>query len=256
VAKRGVLVVSHGSRDEAWVRLVDETVAAARVPEGVAICGAFLELVEGRLIQDGIDRLEAQGVTDMLVVPLFVSSGSGHVDEIAWAFGARPAPAVPTDLEPFRVRARVRFGRPIGDDPDVAAVVRDKIRPLSVDPAREALLLVGHGQAAEPLDRLWRAELSALAERVRRLAGFATADFATMLPDRVGEAMERLARARPGCDVLVAPLFLSEGYFTRHALPERLAAYPHRYRSCALLPHPLMTRWLERTIEQGLEESA
>ncbi len=47
----GVLIISHGSRNREWVRLVDEAV-------------------------------ERMSVTEMIVVPLFVSSGSKHVEEI------------------------------------------------------------------------------------------------------------------------------------------------------------------------------
>ncbi len=88
----GVLVISHGSRDGKWVRLVDEAVAQVLRPSDIPIVSSFLEIVEGRLIQDGIRTLERQGVTDIIAVPLFVSSGSTHVDEIGYALGAKPEP--------------------------------------------------------------------------------------------------------------------------------------------------------------------
>ncbi|WP_315971312.1 hypothetical protein [Paenibacillus sp. N3.4] len=50
----GVLVISHGSRDEGWVELVNDAVDAVIMPTGVPIYASYLELVEGRLIQDGI----------------------------------------------------------------------------------------------------------------------------------------------------------------------------------------------------------
>jgi sirohydrochlorin ferrochelatase len=49
-------------------------------------------------------------------------------------------------------------------------------------------------------------------------------------------------------DVIVAPLFLSAGYFTKVTIPERLKGLAHRYSGEALLPHPLMARWMSQQI--------
>lgn len=163
--KPGVLVVSHGSREADWVRLVDDAVAAcaALMDSEVPIVSSFLELIEGRLIQDGVNALEAEGVTDLYVLPLFVSSGSTHVDDIAQAFGMAPVSAARAgELEPFAVRegVRVRFGVPIDDDGDIAELLLRNIEGLSSeatalergaarDDARSAG--AGAGAGAEPL---------------------------------------------------------------------------------------------------------
>jgi len=111
--KPGVLVISHGSPDLDWVAFVDEAVAGTVVElqGNIPIVSSFLEIVEGRLIQDGIDQLEAWGVTDIIVIPLFVSSGSTHIDEISYALGMKSTPEKETDLEPFSLSARVFFWR-------------------------------------------------------------------------------------------------------------------------------------------------
>lgn len=43
------------------------------------------------------------------------------------------------------MKAQVHFGSPLDDGEDVAHMVWGKVRPLSADPAREVILLVGHG---------------------------------------------------------------------------------------------------------------
>ncbi|NKI24650.1 hypothetical protein HFN20_26215, partial [Paenibacillus dendritiformis] len=111
--RSGLLVISHGSPDGSWVTLVDEAMAQAAWPEGVPIASSFLGCVPGRTIQDGIDELEAQGADAIGVIPLFVSGGSTHVDEIAYALGVTSAPLADTELAPFRLRAQVRYGRPL-----------------------------------------------------------------------------------------------------------------------------------------------
>lgn len=111
--KPGLLIISHGSRDESWVTLVEEAIAQTDWPDGVAVVSSYLECVPEQDIQYGINTLEAQGVNHIGVIPLFVSAGSTHADEIAYALGAKPAPLCETDLEPFRVQARVYYGRPL-----------------------------------------------------------------------------------------------------------------------------------------------
>lgn len=253
MGKAGVLVISHGSRSPHWVRLVDEAVQAVRRPSDVPICSAFLEIVEGRLIQDGIDSLERQGVTELLVLPLFVSSGSTHLDEIQYAFGLREQPTLETELEPFRLDARVWFGGTLDEDADtVARMLMDQLQPLSHRPEREKVLVIGHGSAEEGFHERWRQGLDRIAGRLQTLGGFARAEGAMLLPDEAAERLARLSGDGSGEGVLVAPLFLSEGYFTEQVIPQRLTGQDYRYNGRAMLPHPLITGWMERQLTEGL----
>jgi len=242
MAQPGVLVISHGSREQGWVSLVDEAVGKLAALMDMPVVASYLELVEGRLIQDGITALEDQGVTDIVVIPLFVSSGSTHVDEIAYAIGAKAAPELETDLEPFRVRAAVHFGTPMDDHPDIAAMVWDKVSELSVQPEKEVILLVGHGSRHDGFRRRWEEGMSRLAGRVGALSG-TSVDYALLSPGNVRE--KALQWKERGCEVIAAPLFLSEGYFTEVVIPDRIQGLSCRYSGKTLLPHPLLSHWME-----------
>ncbi|QQZ63231.1 cobalamin biosynthesis protein CbiX [Paenibacillus sonchi] len=250
--KPGILIISHGSRDKTWVSMVDEAVSHLTLGEELNVEASFLELVEGRLIQDGIDRLEGAGVTDILVIPLFVSSGSTHVDEIEYALGAKAAPEKETELERFAVKAKVHYGYPVDDDPDIAVMIWDKLRGLSKHPERETILLVGHGSRHEGFRQRWQQGISSLAERVRRISGAAAADYGLLNPDSVRGKVEHWREQ--GHEVLVAPLFLSEGYFTKVVIPERLRGLEYAYSGQTLLPHPLLPHWIERQVKVMLEQ--
>ncbi|MFD0960166.1 sirohydrochlorin chelatase [Paenibacillus chungangensis] len=257
--KPGVLVISHGSRDAGWVSLVDAAVVAAssrcaehvreQVGMEVPVVSSFLEIVENRLIQDGIDDLERQGVTDIFVVPLFVSSGSTHVDEIAQAFGYPSiADGFCGDLGTFRTSANITYGRPMDDAPEVIELLLDNLSELSVRPSEEALLLIGHGSEEPVFRERWQRGLSRLAERLCDLGGFARADYALLLPDEASRKLTALQSAQPDEPIIVVPLFLSQGYFTNHVIPARLAGLAYRYNGSAMLPHPAIERWIERHI--------
>lgn len=251
--KPGVLIISHGSQEQTWVESVDDAVSRLNLPDDLPVEASFLELVEGRLIQDGINRLEAQAVTDILVVPLFVSSGSTHVDEIEYAIGAKEAPERETDLEPFQVTARVHFGYPVDNDPDIAVMVWDKVKSLSREPKQETILLVGHGSIHDGFRQRWETGISSLAQRVQDVSGVAHTDYALLNPESVYDKAKYWSQEQ-GTRVIVAPLFLSAGYFTMNVIPGRLKELDYAYSGETLLPHPLLGNWLERQIQLLLDK--
>ncbi|WP_054026536.1 sirohydrochlorin chelatase [Bacillus sp. FJAT-28004] len=254
--KPGILVISHGSREAAWVQLVDEAIAAAAASprlSGVPIMSSFLEIVEGRLIQDGIDELERQGVTDMFVVPLFVSSGSTHVDEIGQAFGFPWVSDLEGDLGTFRVTANIHYGLPIDDDPKIAELLASNIAQLSTKPEMEALLLIGHGSKEKVFHERWQEGLLKLGERVRALGGYKRAEYAMLLPDQAAIKLAAMQTANPQEAVIVVPLFLSQGYFTKQVIPTRLNGLAYRYNGKAMLPNTAIEQWLEHQMFDGLQ---
>jgi sirohydrochlorin ferrochelatase len=252
VKKYGVLVISHGSRNKEWVALVDDAVSQVSLPGEIPIFSSFLELVEGRLIQDGIDALERAGVTEMIVVPLFVSSGSTHIDEISYALGAISEPNIETELTPFRLSANVHMCEPVDDDPEIANILLEKLGDLIRQPEKEIVVLVGHGTNEPGFHEKWAEGLRSLAAKLKAAGRFFAADTAMLLPDQLHERVNRWRELHPECAVLIAPLFLSEGYFTKQVVPSRLKGLEYRYNGRTLLPHPLMARWMEKQIRRFL----
>lgn len=253
--KPGLLVISHGSREASWVALVDETVEAARAALGsdLSMEAAFLELVEGRLIQDGIDRLEAAGVTHIFALPLFISSGSTHVDEIGWALGAYPEPRTETDIMPYEVAAKLTYGKPMEDDPELVGVVLERLKEMSTHSASESILLIGHGSKEPGFQEAWEQELTAISEQLMRVGGFGACSSALLLPNQVQERWEGLRQSHPRHTIVVVGLFLSEGFFTKEVIPRRLEGLECRYDGHALMPHPRIADWIVRHTLDWLE---
>ncbi|MCR8644556.1 cobalamin biosynthesis protein CbiX [Paenibacillus sp. N1-5-1-14] len=253
--KDGVLIIAHGSRSEEWVQLVDEMAALVKLPSGIPHVVSFLELVEGRSIQDGIDELTQQGVSDFITIPLFISKGSTHVHEIASALGVHTHTLVETELAPYQVKGTVHYTSPIDDDPTVAGIVWDKLRPLSVSPAEEVIVLVGHGSPHPGFYEQWDDGLRQLAERVKELGRFAACGAAMLRPDQLREQVIKWQLDRPELTVLVVPIFLSEGYYTNQAIPKRLEGLNYRYNGQTLLPSSQLASWVERQMMQVLTQS-
>ena len=246
-------MISHGSRESSWVTLIDEAVHQLPLQESIPVAVSFLELVEGRLIQDGINELEQQGVTDILVIPLFISGGSTHVAEIAYALGAIEEPGFDSDLEPFAVNSRIHYGSPMDDHDDIAHMVWDKAAELSQAPEQEVLLLVGHGSRHDGFRERWEQGAGSLAAKVKALSGLAAVDTAFLNPDSV-RSKAAYWQQQFGYQVIVSPLFLSDGYFTRNVIPRRLEGLNYRYAGQALLPHRLLTHWINSQIQRMLQD--
>ncbi|MFS1514202.1 sirohydrochlorin chelatase [Chengkuizengella sp. SCS-71B] len=244
----GLLVISHGSRNEKWVHLVDQAVDEVQLPNSIPKESSFLELVENRLIQDGIYRLEAKGVTDIIVIPLFVSSGSTHLDEISYALKVTSKPALETDMEPLNIKANIHLGVPVDDDPIIANILYERISDLSDNSQQEVICLVGHGSNEKGFHDKWRNGLNSLAKRIQQIGNFAGSESAMLLPNQVASKMKILNNKYPEHKVIIVPLFLSEGYFTNEVIPSRLKDFTYLYNGKPILPDKKISQWIEQQV--------
>lgn len=89
--KVGVLVLAHGG-SESWNQLILD--AAKSIGQNYPVEVAF-GMALPRTIQEGIDKLEGQGVTKIVVVPLFVSSHSFIIRQTEYLLKKRDVLADP-----------------------------------------------------------------------------------------------------------------------------------------------------------------
>jgi sirohydrochlorin ferrochelatase len=241
--KHGVLVIAHGSSKKDWVQLVDEAVNQVDIDLPVVSC--FLEMVEYRSIPDGIRQLEGQGVNEIIAVPLFVSSGSTHIEEISYSLGLNLHPKLENEEEPFKINAVVRVCNAMDDHPLISKILIERAKEMSIDPKQEIVLLVGHGSELEGFKEVWEKGMASLAVKIHQEVGFAAVSYATMQPDNLHYRLRTLSRKNR---VLVLPMFLSEGYFTRKMIPSRMEGLNYVYTGKTYLPHPYISQWIEGVV--------
>lgn len=244
MANAAVLVIAHGSPEADWLALVEASVrqCQSRLPVRVAYLGG----VEGRSIPEEWRRLEQAGAEYIIVVPLFVTAGSSHVAEIRSLLGLDPLQS--TEYSVIGGRARAIWCPPLEDHPLVETIVEQRIKDLSIRPAEEALLLVGHGNQKPDGCEQWERLLGRLTLRLHNKFHFAAAGYAALCPDTVHKQACLLAESGK---LLVVPLFVSQGYFTRKAIPQRLEGLSYRYSGEAYLPHPLIAEWIGQSIQNA-----
>ena len=177
-------------------------------------------------LQSALDKLAARGVTDVIAVPLFVSSHSSVITSTEYLLGLRTeapkdlaifakmdhsrhgapaaapaaaphaahaAHAAPADpASPVATRLTVRLAPAFNRHVIVGAILADRARAISTAPAQEAVILVAHGPVPDDDNRKWLDDMAVLAGSVRAAAPFAAVEYLTVRDD-AGPAMREQA---------------------------------------------------------------
>jgi sirohydrochlorin ferrochelatase len=284
--KTGVLVLSHGSRDTTWNNTVQRAVAP--IAEKYTLEKAF-GMANPYSMQPAIDSLEAKGVEQIVVIPLFVSSHSSIIRQNEFLLGLRDsladAPMPPmahemTDdmmtmmnhdhheefvLEPLEVESDIVFSEPLDDHPLVAEILMDRITEMSDNPEEETILLVAHGPVKDNDNKMWEAEISSLGEQIQRMqSDLGKAPFYNIVSMTVRDDAEQeiydaatqkfreaVIEANQHGEALVVPLLLSSGGVERRYLT-RLEGLEYTWHGKTLLPHNNITTFIEQSVEKAL----
>lgn len=264
--KLGTVIVAHGG-DAMWNQRVLEV--ASKVKTGGPVEVSFLMGPEAakRRFQDVVNKLEGEGVSAIVVVPMLVSSHSGHYDQIRWLAGE----AIELDsvmlhhlhmagIERVDARVPVVVTPAMDDAPQVARVVADRAIKLAQTPQSKALFIVGHGPNSAENYAAWMRNLRVIADSVRAWTGFKDVRTDVVRDDAPGLVRaEAVLRVRElismqqqitGSDVIVVPILVSKGSVSRDKIPADLSGLSIVYDGEPLLPHESMSRWVEARVKE------
>ncbi|HHP50473.1 MAG TPA: hypothetical protein ENM97_00940 [Moorella mulderi] len=229
-AKPGILVVAHGAKDPKWCQPVQQMVEKLR---GLFFCPvelAFLEEAEPNIIQ-GVEILNSQGVNRLIVVPLFISSHSNHIEEIKYILGLRGTPPDPEEkLERARPAGEVILTPAVDDHPLLATALLKAATPLLTHPDKEVLVLAAHGSDSPEGQKGWENNFASLADQLKILSGGKIKEvrygflFEKASPS-LEEVLDQVIK-KDGRKAVVIPVMVSEGYFTDRKIPAILQKFP------------------------------
>lgn len=243
-------MIAHGSRNADWVKGIEEAVEKSRSKmSDIPMSIGFLELVPDKSIADGIDSLQRMGVTRILIIPLFITMGSTHLEEIRYALGLQEQSRIPTDLKPIRPTAELVWCSPLEAHPLVVNLLKERVQALSTQPDEELLFLVGHGSEGIGFKEKWEELFQQLGFHLRNQIGLKGFSYAAIKGNRVVRRAKALARKNR---LIVIPIFLSEGYFTQSVIPSKLEGINCTYHGQTYLPHPLISDWICQTISDRI----
>ena len=276
-ADPGILLLAHGGSAE-WNGRVTELAAKVNAARPTEV--AF-GMATRATIQTAIDKLVSRGATEIVAVPLFISSWSTVITSTEYLLGLRqeapaalaayakmnhaPAPSAPgattgheghgaaaDGTKPVVSSVPVRMTPALNDHPIVADILVSRARGLSRSPAEEALIIVAHGPNEDEDNRRWLADMGSLTGRIKQTEKFASIEYLTLRDDAPKPVRdEATAQLRgivqrelsAGRRVLVVPLLISFGGIER-GLRERLNGLAYSLADAALMPDERLATWV------------
>ena len=270
VEAQGILLLVHGGRDD-WNRKVLEL--ASQVDSTRPVEVAF-GMANKRTIQDALHRLEERDVTEVVAVPLFVSSHSSVFRATEYLLGSRED--APPQLEAFARMGARRSSGSSGSDPGfewttpvetaipisvtmaldghalVAEILLSRAAEVSQTPEEEVVVLVAHGPSSGEDNALWLENMSTLVEQMRPHTRFSRIEHLTVRDDASDPVRDQAtaelravveAVVEEGKTVLIVPLLLSYGGI-EVGIRRRLEGLPYRMARQALLPDERLSEWV------------
>ena len=276
--KIGVLLLAHGGSGQ-WNERVTDVARAVDVSAPTAVAFGMASRAS---IQRAVDQLASRGVTEIVAVPLFVSSHSSVIRSTEYLLGLRPH--APEDLALFAKLDHSSHGAPALDHqahslsvdpaspiistlpirmtaalnrhPIVGAITADRARSISSAPQNEAVILVAHGPVPEDDNRRWLEDMAALAQQIKTSAPYPSVDFMTVRDD-AGPAMRAAAtkelrdkvqaQRRQGRRVLIVPHLMSFGGIEQ-GIRKRLEGLDYTMTTQALMPDERIVSWVLASI--------
>ena len=256
----GVLILAHGGSEQ-WNRTVAATVEQAQLayPTEVAF-GMGMHRQEVDRWQQAVDRLHAQGVGRIVVVPLLVSSASEVSRQVHYLFGLRDDGPWEAHVQPLALPVPVFMARALDDDPVVADILLERALGLSRVPAEESVILIAHGPNADDDNAQWLEVMTRLGRWIQAQGRFRAVVPVTMRDDASaavqGAATRQLRevvhhQSAQGRTIVVPLLIASGGIEAK--IPQRLEGLQYVYDGATLLPHPKVAQWIARQVEAALE---
>ncbi len=278
--KVGVMILSHGSRDQQWNQSVRE--AAVSYLDGYTVEFAY-GMANPHNMQAAINKLEAQNVDRIVAVQLFVSSYSPIIRQNEYLLGIREKladkPMVmmnmngdggmtmkrPDTLAQLDINVPVHLTRPLDDHKLVAEILMERIEALSDDPTEESILIAAHGPVADDDNRNWIASIESLGAQIQEMqAAKGKKPFKEIIPvslrdDASKEVYNKakmtfrnhVQRADEDGEAIVIPLLLSKGGVESRYLT-RLEGLNYTWAGETLLPHDNIGIFIRESVENAL----
>ena len=269
--RTGTIIIAHGG-DSTWNAGVRDVASAVRTGGPVEVSFLMGEGAKTARFQDAVAKLERQGVAEIVVVPLLVSSHSGHYEQIRWLVGEQVTLSESmthhlhmAGIDRAATKLPVRLTRALDDAPEMARVLLERARTLATsagtEPSKRAVLIVGHGPNSAEDYAGWMQSLRPVADSVRAWGGFRDVRVELVRDDapaavraeavlRVRELID-LQHLVTGQPVLVVPVLVSKGSVSRDKVPADIKGTPSVYSGLPLLPHLEMARWVESRVREA-----
>lgn len=261
--KIGVLLVNHGSRSATWRQAL--LALEANVKDSLVGYGkiqgtktAFMEYNEPS-IATRLKEFDAEGYTDVIIVPIFLTVSSHSFDDIPTIIGKKEDPQ---SLETLKIEKIERYSpratTHLTPLLDFSGMLKENIlrraSQLSKEPGKEGLVMIAYGDATYMKE--WSALLHDVGDYVRQHSAIDTYAFgwcghvAHYNPDSTTIAINRVFKTKE--KALVVPVLVAhDEMFQVKIIGDGIAKTGNRqndvaYVADSILPDKNIEQWVIR----------
>lgn len=269
----GVLVLAHGMHTYEHGEHVSQAVpswnasvleAVKPLKEKYPLEVAF-GMADPETIKEAVRKLEEKGVSDVIAVPLFISSHSPIIGNSCYILGLQEKLPETTSIKSLpRIKSKLKFYMTgaMDDSVLIAEILMERAKEHSAEPFKETVIIVGHGPNDEKENRLWLDNMERLAQYVHEKGKFKEVKVATWRSDAPEDIRNKAIRELTtmvkigGEDgrVIVVPLLLAP-CGVEMEIVEALKGLSYAYSGKTLLPHDNITKWIKTKVEEELMKS-
>lgn len=252
----GILALAHGFKEPGNTQFRD---AFAEVSaEYPATNSLGMAMMTSDHIQSAVNALEEAGAEIIIVLPTTTADNSTLTRQWDYIFGRSDESAY-LDVPRVTSKARLIFADTPTADPIVGEILLDYAKEKSTDPAREVVLIVGHGPQSADDNEKELAILSGHAEYVLEQGGFADVLFGNVqddAPPSVRKANVEALRAEVqaatemGYRVITVSTSLTQSGIVKR-LNDDFGDVTD-FNDKGLTQHPRFADWIEQSIESNL----
>ena len=259
--KIGVLLVNHGSRSATWRQALldlEESVRPALLTNQnvLGVKTAHMEYTEPS-IATRLKEFDAEGFSDVVVVPIFLSVSSHTFDDIPTIIGQKTDPR---SLETMKIekieRCKPKARTIITPNLDFSGLLKQnvlrRVRSLSVNPAEEGLVMIAYGDAT--YEREWAALLDEVGQYVEKNTGIGVyshgwcGHVAHYEPEKTTQAIDAVLQKRKKA-VVIPVLVARDEMFQIKIIGGGIAKVADNqarvvYRPDAILPDAGVEQWV------------
>ena len=192
----GVLIMAHGGSEE-WNQNVIQAAEPLEDNYPVEFAWGMANYVT---LQKGIQKLEQKGVSEIIAVPLFISSHSPIIRQTEYLFGMRDSLAdramplmhhteeyvemtgakvdssdymhgmlMPPNLQQLDISTNITMTSALDDHQVVAQILQDRINTLSVQPSNETVVIAAHGPNRGSDNKKWIDNMESLSQKIQAI---------------------------------------------------------------------------------------
>lgn len=232
-----------------------------------------LETVTGsygtREVQRAIDRLQAQRVSKIVVVPLYLYPRTANAEQLRYLLGIRELPSEEflagwgmksRTVKRAKAKVPIIMTQGLGDDGFIADVLLQHAEKLSRKPKKEVVILIGRGRAADEENTLREELLTSISGKMLVRSRFRSVQTALLRPStkknpqQAAEselAMRKLIRGNSiRSRVIVVPYLMAHDGSGR-ALRKKLDNLFYRWSEGTLLPDKRVAKWVLKSAQRA-----